>query len=228
VPAYELIRHPDTEQTDADVARIGGFPNLPPDLELPICKRCGARMTFFFQIAFPQKHPWAGRIMAVFACTSSPDRDHIDPPIAPDRRHLPDHFLDEYEQSFALMNFESQPTVMRREYIPVLKFERLELKPLRSLTAQVTRVGGKPNWRIGNDFPGQYMGSRFDFLMQIWGSGLEFEFTKLDDAPPQAQVPWFGDPYRLDGKYALLGGPPLYFFGTTDLESPRVYVLNQK
>ncbi|NJK45680.1 MAG: hypothetical protein HC933_16710, partial [Pleurocapsa sp. SU_196_0] len=128
---------------------------------------------------------------------------------------------------FKIFAFDASSTKRRTDYTPVLRFERLSLQPLKSASARVTKVGGLPNWRISNDFPKSYMGGEFAFLMQIW-SGLDFEFEKLEDAPPQAQYPWAGDPYRLDGRYSLFSGLPLYFFGTVDLESPRVYVLNQK
>ena len=222
--AYELIRHTSVEQTEDNLSHIGGLPNLPPNQELPKCKLCHSSMTFFFQIEFPKRHAWTGRVMVVFECTSCAVRGYLTPPMAPNRIHIPDYFLDEYEKNFCVINFEKKHAVVRREYTPVLKYESIELK-LKTASARITKVGGKPNWHIANDFPESYLGSRFVFLMQIWD---DWEFSKTKEAPLQTEYPWLGDPYRRDGKYALFGGLPLYFFGTLDLEQPKVYLMNQK
>lgn len=231
VPAYELIRHPSDAQDETSLSHIGGLPNLPQRFDLPTCELCHAEMTFFFQVKFPEKHDWAEKIMAIFACTSCVSWDYMCPPMPPGGRHLglPDHFLEEYEKTFRTIVFESSENSLRRkEYLPILKYEYLELRSLQATASWVTRIGGKPNWRISNDSPKEYMGSRFTFLMQIFNDKFDWEFEKLPDAPQQAQYPFLGDPYRTDDKYALFGGVPLYFFGTLDLEIPKVYVLNQK
>ena len=222
--AYELIRHPNILQTEDNLSHIGGYPNLPPNQELPKCKLCHASMTFFFQIEFPKRHAWAGRVMAVFQCTCCAERDYLTPPSTPDGIHLPDYFLDTYEKNFRIMNFESKSTTLRQDYIPIIKYESIKLKS-KTTSSCITKVNGKPNWRNGNEFPESYMGSRFAFLMQIWD---DWEFFKLEEAPPQTEYPWFGDSIRTDGKYVFFGGILLYFFGTLELQSPKVYLFTQR
>jgi hypothetical protein len=111
-------------QSDDDLSHIGGLPNLPADVPLPSCGLCGANMTFFFQVQFPAKHAWAGRVMAIFACTSCSDLDHGTPPMAPDLEHLPDGFLDGYEKNFKILAFESIATTQRTEYTSTHKDSR--------------------------------------------------------------------------------------------------------
>jgi hypothetical protein len=231
MPAYAIVRDPTAEQPDGSPMHLGGQPCMPSDIALPACQLCGARMTFSFQVVFPNKHPWAGHAMAVFACTSCSDLQHVMPPMSPNLKHLPGDFLETYEKNFKIFAFDPAHAVRRTDYEPVLQFERVTLEPLKSASTRATKVGGTPNWRISNDFPSTYMGREFGFLMQIWsgqGDDFEFAFTKREDAPFQAQYPWMGDPWRRDGKYTLFSGVPLYFFGTMSLEPPRVYVLNQK
>lgn len=218
-------------QNSTSLSHSGGVPNIPARIKLPSCQFCGSLMTFFFQIEFPKRNKWAGKIMAIFACTSCAPRDYFFPPMPPGGRHLglPDNFLDDYEKTFHIVIFESnEATEIRLEYIPLLKYEQLELSLLKTPSARITRIGGKPNWRMSDDTPKVYMGSRFTFLMQIWNDNWEWEFDKLPDAPQQAQFSFLGNPYRTDNKYVLFSGVhQLYFFGTLDLEIPKVYVLNQ-
>ena len=49
---------------------IGGKPCLPPSVSLPVCKICGEPLTFFFQVAFPEGHMWAGKSLEFFFCSS--------------------------------------------------------------------------------------------------------------------------------------------------------------
>ena len=58
-------------QTGEENSFIGGKPKLPPGTEIPKCTLCGRELTFFFQIAFPENYPWAGKSMAVFDCTDT-------------------------------------------------------------------------------------------------------------------------------------------------------------
>ncbi len=229
MPVYELVRLPVDSQDQKSLTHIGGYPNLPEHLQLPKCKLCGAPMTFFFQVQFPEKHEWKGKVMAIFACTSCADDNFSLMP--PNGRHLglPDYFLNDYEKRFCILVFEQgEISQMRIDYIRVLKHEKLDLQALRNSSTNTTRIGGRPNWRILDDSPKEYMGSRFTFLMQMFSDNWEWEFNKLPEAPQQAMGFGFGKPYRTDGKYELFYGLPLYFFGTLDLEQPKVYVLNQK
>lgn len=50
---------------------IGGKPCIPPSVPLPVCKICGEPLTFFFQVAFPEGHMWAGKSLAFFFCSAT-------------------------------------------------------------------------------------------------------------------------------------------------------------
>lgn len=227
---YEVIRHLEHPQPPGHLSFVGGQPLLPPRLELPACRLCGEPQTFFFQIAFPESHPWAGKVLAVFACTRCTPGDYLTPSSNPpdDWHNLPDGYLDRYELNFRLQVFNAnEPVVVRQDYVPVLRYERIELKKTGRLRSRGTRVGGEPYWYLSDDTPRSYMGSPLAFLMQLEPN---WAFTKLPEAPPQAEPVWFptDPPHRTDDLYFLFGGVPLYFFGTTALPRPRVYVLNQK
>ncbi len=229
MPAFELLRTPLTEHEPISCSHIGGHPILPTSVLLPSCKFCQTPMTFFFQLEFPKKHNWHGKIMAVFACTSC-TRDHGNhlPTVSSNFKNIPDAFLDNYQDSFKIVVVVKDNTcVTRIDCIPKIISENITLHPLSSKNPKITRVGGQPNWRISNDFPEQYMGSQFAFLMQIWD---DWGFKKLPDAPPQAIFSFLNPlkKFRSDDLYFLFLGLPLYFFGTLDLEQPKVYVLNQK
>jgi uncharacterized protein YwqG len=222
---HEITREPLENQPLESVSHIGGYPNIPKSIDLPKCQLCDAKMTFFFQLKFPKKHEWQDKIIAVFSCTSC-DPKGVIVPVSPNFQKIPDFFLDEYEKNFKV--FVIQPTdklELRKDYVPILKYEKLSLERPKG-KYYTAKIGGKPNWRISDDFPRDYMGSAFAFLFQI----SDWEFDKYDHAPRQAEYPYFtfSTGFREDGKYALFLGAPLYFFGTLELETPKVYVLNQK
>jgi hypothetical protein len=229
MPAYELLRTPHIKHEPTSLSHIGGYPNLPANILLPTCKFCDAPMTFFFQLEFPKKHDWFGKIMAVFACTScTRDKGNHLPAVSSNFKQIPDGFLNDYQDSFKIFVINKEgDNVIRTDYTPKISPERVSLQSLNGRNPKITRIGGQPNWRISNDFPEQYMGSRFTFLMQIWD---DWGFKKLPDAPPQAIFSFLNPSkkFRNDDSYFLFLGLPLYFFGTLDLEQPKVYVLNQK
>lgn len=225
---HELVRRENIAQSEQSLSHAGGYPNMPANLILPKCQLCGANMTFFFQLEFPKEHQWKNKIMAVFACTSCSPKENITPLMSPDFKHIPDHFLDTYAKNFFITAFsKAENPIMRSEYIPKIKYEVIEIiRPVPKYFG--TKLGGKPDWRISNDFPENYMGNKFTFLLQILDD-FEFPFHKLEDAPPQSEYPrfTFDTGYRTDDRYVLFGGVPLYFFGTLDTDNPQVYVMNQ-
>lgn len=222
---HEITREPLDEQPLESLSHIGGYPRFPNHVNLPNCKLCNTPMTFFFQFEFPIKHAWYGKIMAIFSCTNCTVRDFIIP-VSPNFKKIPDYFLEEYEKNFKIIVFQNtDDTILRKDYKPILKYEKLCLERPKGKYFSA-KIGGKPNWRISDDFPMDYMGSSFTFLLQM----SDWEFDKFDDAPKQAEYRWFtfSTGFREDGKYNLFSGSPIYFFGTLDLEQPKVYVLNQK
>jgi hypothetical protein len=230
MPAYEVKRIAVEQQDSTNLSFAGGLPLMPPSIKLPTCMLCGDQQTFFFQVAFPKDHDWAGKVMAVFAGTTSGDRDYPTPSAhGPDNSiDIPDGHLDNAQTNYRLIVFSALDKLeLRQDYTPVLKYTKLQLKPSKRERAKTTRVGGTPYWHIQDDTPRSYMGSRFTFLMQI---EYDWMFEKLDSAPRQAEYAWFpSDPnFRTDDLYCLFSGLPLYFFGTLDLPEPKVYLLNQK
>jgi hypothetical protein len=222
---YELTREPTEDQSFESVSHIGGYPNVPVGIDLPKCQLCDSRMTFFFQLKLPKKHQWQDRIIALFSCTSCSSKNIIIP-VSPNFQKIPDFFLDQYEKNFKIFVIEpAEELMIRKDYTPILRYEKLNLERPKGKYYSA-KLGGKPNWRISDDFPRDYMGSSFTFLLQM----SDWEFEKYDNAPKQVEHPWFtfSTGFREDGKYSLFSGVPLYFFGTLDLEQPKVYVLNQK
>jgi len=232
--SYKLIPQSNTVQAESDRTFRGGVPNMPKHLQLPICTLCGAEMTFYFQIAFPDRHVWNGWIMCVFHCTSCYDVENFWPKAAYGGMiHIPDDYVDKYQTNFRVLVYEiSETSLMRTEARRVLKFERIVLEKLNPNNRYygTTKVGGKPAWSYENE-PDlykrmTYMGGGFVFLMQI---AADWKFTPLEEAPPQ---PWFQPPetYKESPYYYLFNGPPIYFLGTTslNLDPPRVYVIAQR
>jgi hypothetical protein len=228
---YKLLRSPNSAQYPEQLSFVGGQPILPVDTKMPKCKLCDAQQTFFFQIAFPTDHNWAGKVMAAFFCTKCADIDYVSPSATgpDDFKHLPDNFLQEHSVNYKFLVFEaSQPLRLKNTYIALLEYEQISFKKLAQPRSRSTKVGGEPYWYLEDDTPISYMGSGFTFLMQLsedWPL-----FKKLEDAPEQADVKLFisDSGFRNDGLYQFFGGAPLYFFGTLDLPEPKVYLLNQK
>jgi hypothetical protein len=224
--AYKIIDLPNTQQTLNDLSFKGGIPNIPQRFELPYCKLCGAEMTFFFQIAFPEKHVWGGKALALFHCTSCWDFDNYWPNTVYSQEYtmLPNDFLDTYQTNFRIYVFDvAEATKQRYESKQILKFERLEFETI-SPSSNVTKLGGKPNWSK-NRWDGKgadkiykqvtYMGGGVVFLLQI---KPDWTFEPLDGVPEQA--PGGG----LKKTYSIFRGPHVYFLGTTapKLMPPRV------
>lgn len=227
--AYEILVGNETEQSLEAINHIGGFPFMKIDEGIPKCYLCGLKMTFFFQVEFPETHDWHGKTMSMFCCTKCATMDYLIPKMPANLYEIPDGFLDEYQLNFKILVYPSKDGLaLREDYKPVLKYSNLEFRKLRkNENSKKTKIGGRPYWRIEDNTPKSYMGSRFTFLMQI---DDDWEFDKLENAPRQAQYAWFNrdNGYSEYDEYALFSGLPLYFFGTLDLEEPKVYVLNQK
>ncbi|PYE51070.1 hypothetical protein DES52_116137 [Deinococcus yavapaiensis KR-236] len=75
---------------------MGGVPHLPVGESTSTCAFCHDPMTFFFQVAFPEKHAWAGKIMTMFACTRCEPQEAVTPSILPVIQSPSDGFLDFY------------------------------------------------------------------------------------------------------------------------------------
>ncbi|GIW28737.1 MAG: hypothetical protein KatS3mg070_2100 [Meiothermus sp.] len=221
--SYKLVPGPTRPQTEADISFRGGVPRMPAELELPRCQRCGDEQTFFFQVAFPEKHLWHGWVMCVFSCSSCFDKYDPSPRghyTAPDV--LPDGYLDRLETDYRIILYPADsPTArMRTEARQLLKFEEIRFEKLRVNNRHYeTKLGGKPFW-IDDPRPIEeieYMGGHFVFIGQFME---EFNFfPALEDAPPpKASGQWIRTkPVKAYGLFHVGGN--FLFFGTT---SPRV------
>jgi hypothetical protein len=232
--SYKIKSVPNVEQTINDMSFKGGIPNIPERFSLPNCTQCGAEMTFFFQIAFPQKHIWEGKAMAFFHCTTYRDTDNYCPKTyytrgQDDYPSIPDGFLDDYQANFRIYVFDTvEPATQRSEAKRILKFEQIRFEKInpKSKYSNTTKVGGVPAWDA-NTLDGaneiykeiSYMGAGFDFLMQV---ERDWSFARLPDAPLQMILPNYFANETAD--YSIFNGPKMYFLGTksSNLKPPRV------
>jgi len=223
---HEPIRITDEIQIDSELSFVGGCPNIPGGVPLPDCDFCEDRMTFFFQIAFPQDHEWTGKVMCFFACTSCEPLEYGTPPSPPDVRNPPDGFLDTYQKNFRVLVHDTVSHELRTDLKPRIEYERLVFRPSRKTKVASTHIGGKPIWTwYGDETPISYQQQPFIFLLQILD---DWNFNRAADAPEQYCYPFLGNPYPHPGIYQIFSGLPLYLFGTVHEGKHQVYVINQK
>lgn len=229
-PCYEwqIGGLPLSGQTGVFRSFVGGRPALPPDVALPACDLCGARQTFFFQVAFPAGHSWAGRSVALFACTRCADDAHVIPPMLDGPlagADIPNGFLDAAQVNYRTVVFPTADGRVREEYTPAVAFRTITL---RSAPPDVpaNKVGGDPTWLLEDEAPASYAGrAGMTFLLQLLP---DTHFDIEPGAPPQAVIGLNGQP-TVTGKpyYELFVGNAVYLFGTARPADPRVYVLTQ-
>ena len=228
-PCY-VLKSDETAQNqrDRDLSFVGGLPRIPESEDIPSCLLCGAELTFFFQVAFPQDHVWGNRTMALFACTSCAQEDHLIPEMLEEPlagSDIPENFLTSYQQNFRILVFDTDEGVLRKEYEPKVSFKRWDLIFSQS-DARRHKIGGEPNWLLDDEAPASYRQKvPMVFLMQL----LEgFAFEKLPEAPPQMILGLTGEPEPSDHPYyELFLGNNVYFFGTRGGNEPLVYILTQ-
>lgn len=196
-----------------------------------MCKLCGAPMTFYFQVAYPWDHVWAGSTLAVFACTSCADESHLIPEMLEGSlpgADIPEGFLENYQRNFRFLISPTEEGELRTDIPARVVFQRWKLEPSEHSEGMISKVGGDPDWLLDDEAPRSYAKTVvMVFLMQL-EEGLTFE--KLPDAPPQMILGLTGrlepspDPY-----YQLFLGNALYLFGTERGEGiePLVYALTQ-
>jgi hypothetical protein len=215
-------------QTPTDDRFIGGRPRLPPNGPIPSCGLCKAEQTFFFQVAFPEDHEWAGLSLATFACTSCADENHLIPPMLKGRRRkaidIPEGFLESYQVNFRFRVFETAKSVPQG-YDERVAFHRWLLQPAQAAGAG-TKLGGTPDWLQDDEAPATYAGrTPMVFLMQIERG---FEFPLVPGAPPQMELALDGTPEPAERPYyQLFIGNAIYLFGTQDRSQPLVYAITQ-
>lgn len=220
-------------QRPRDSCFLGGKPALPPGTKIPTCELCGAEQTFFFQVAFPERHPWHGKSLAVFFCKACFDEEHI----IPDRLKCPkganvsSEFLRQYQCNFRLLVFPTLQGTLVESYV-----EKIAFRCWRAVTAaetkkgiNTTKIGGKPHWLSESEAPGKLDGrDRFTFLLQIED---DFEFPRLPNSPPEIGFGRKPGEYELMVDfdfYALFAGSQLYMFGAMQGDEALVYGITQK
>jgi hypothetical protein len=214
-------------QESSEQSFIGGHPVIPPEYGLPTCELCDSQLTFFFQIAFPVGHAWAGRSMAVFACTCCVDEDYYIPQMLDGQLSgaiIPLDFIRDYQNNFRIVVFLTQDGVIRLDYEPKVKYKKIQLLPADD-DSYDNKVGGNPNWILEDESPAKLEnGTPMVFIMQLL-EGLTFE--TLPTAQPQAKLNLNGDVhYPNSDYYELFIANQVYVFGTVS-DEPEVYVLTQ-
>lgn len=228
-PCYVLKPDETTpDQQDNDLSFVGGLPRIPEAEDIPSCRLCGAQLTFFFQVAFPQDHVWGSRTMALFACTSCAHEEHFIPKMLEGPLpgiNIPENFLTSYQQNFRILVFDTDQGIIRKDYEPKVFFKRWDLVSSPP-NAHEHKIGGEPNWLLDDEAPATYRHTvPMVFLMQLL-EGVTFE--KLPEAPPQMTLGLTGDPEpSVNSYYELFLGNNVYFFGTQDENEPLVYILTQ-
>jgi hypothetical protein len=216
-------------QKEGHTSFIGGKPLLPQGVSVPECKLCGAKQSFFFQVAFPDAHAWSGLTMSVFSCTSCADEDHLIPRMLNVPLHdadIPESFLTEYQDNFRFLVFESKLGKIKHDYAEKVKFKPLHLRLVDDPRAGGNKVGGMPNWILEDEAPRSYAAKyEMYFIMQLEAGSL---FDILESAPSQMEIGLRGSPEPSPSRsYQLFNGNQIFMFGVRDHKNPLVYVLTQ-
>lgn len=219
------VSKPQTEQSADQDNFVGGRAKLPPEVEYPVCKNCGAAQTFFFQIAFPEGQTWAGHSLAVFACTACRDPDNpvpsVDQILIPSMKRMdlrrgedvPDGALDLYQKVCRFLVFRSTEAVVRTDCPERVRYRAISLElATDDKPTKKSKVGGRPGWVTTDLTPGNYLGEPLRFLMQ-WRHGFEFDRLPGSPAPYNPFMDVEPDLTANVGFYQLFLGTQLYFFG---------------
>jgi hypothetical protein len=219
---------PNQAQSTDDSCFVGGTPRLPIGIEPPICSYCQSLQAFFFQVAFPGDHPWAGRSLAVFQCVACIEPDRGLPRRLPGdlyRIDVPAEHLNAERGDYRYLVFDSgsaSPVPSHRESV---LFRRLTLRPCAPDTEASTKIGGRPTWIGGDEGPATLAGLRPIFLFQFEG---DFAFETHPHAPRQALLDIHGPSVSSGATFSLFSGYQLYLFGTSPDAQPLVYDVVQR
>lgn len=232
---YSLVlNEASNQQESVHLSFVGGVPRIPEKLAIPTCRFCEKEQTFYFQITFPSENIWEDRTMALFACTSCSPRDYSIPEMLSVGLYgadIPKGFLDVYQRNFRIFVFDASEGVMRKDYLPKIRFAPLMYrKRVHRKWKRFGYIGGKPRWYLQDESPSTYdMKVKMQYLFQIV-EGWEFDI--LPDAPGQMKYPWFSADSSdyiesQERYYKLFNRNEIYFFGTEQSHQPLVYVLTQ-
>lgn len=224
--SYDIVLQDGGQAGDED-SFVGGRPKLPSGTDVPQCTLCGNRQTFFLQLAFPSDHAWAENSVAIFACTSCATSDHFIPEMVkgPLRgAQVSADFLSRYQRNFRFLVFETRSACVLADYEERVRFRPLGLLP--TAASSIGRVGGNPDWVLGDETPGGLASAgAVVFLMQL---NPELEFETVDGAPRQADLALDGTPAPSRHPfYQLFIGNKTYLFGPKDPKPNTVYAITQ-
>lgn len=222
--AYSMALE-DGAQSGEEDSFVGGRPKLPKEAGIPRCSLCASDQSFFFQVAFPSDHGWAGLSLAVFACTSCADESYLIPEMLPGPlpgADIPAGFLSNYQRNFRFEVFETHRAEIVAGYRERVRFQRIRLG---GGGPSIGQVGGLPSWVLEDESPGTYASSPMVFLLQLRS---HVEFGLIQGAPPQMEIGLLGDPEPAPFDfYKLFIGNTLYLFGTEGLARSEVYAVTQ-
>jgi hypothetical protein len=218
-----------SSQSPDDHSFVGGTPKLPKGASIPQCKLCGAEESFFFQVRLPKGSYWDGMSLAVFACTSCADEDHLIPPMLSGQlkgADIPEGFLESYQTNFRFLVFETGSAALHDEYREKVKFKRFRLDSVANPDVDDNKIGGNPNWLLEDESPKLYGGKTpMFFLIQLL-QGFQFEIHT--HAPRQIELSLGGSPQPSPlTYYQLFNGNKIFLFGVEDREQPLVYAITQ-
>lgn len=217
---------------------VGGQPKLAASVELPICKNCGAAQTFFFQVAFPEGHPWSGLTLAVFECTAcildAVPIPRVNKVLVPSMKRmdlrpgedLPKGALDLYQKTCRFLVSPTAEGVVRNDYPERVQYRPIAFEPAPSEkpTTKKSKIGGKPGWvTIDDETPGKYLGQPLDFLMQ-WQHDFQFDLVPGAPAPYHPDMEFVPELKQVK-RCLLYQGTQLYFFGNQAEGRPHVFML---
>ena len=195
---------------------------------MPLCALCKQPLTFFFQIAFPESHSWAGLTLATFTCIDCVDESYFIPEMlhSAKQAEIPRGFLDSYQQNFRFLTFRTEAGSRRSDYVDRIQFKPITLTPTGRGLVDQSRVGGTPVWVLEDEAPGSYAGSvDMVFLLQLQ-EGLCFDL--VSGATPPMEIDLSGKARRSVAGYCkLFIGNTTYLFGTANPDERLVYAITQ-
>ncbi|HUO10234.1 MAG TPA: hypothetical protein VM008_18145 [Phycisphaerae bacterium] len=216
-------------QTSEHESFVGGLPKLPRGEGIPRCRLCGADESFFFQVACPEGSPWHRLSLAVFACTSCADENHLIPQMLSGPlkdADIPEGFLQSYQRNFRFMVFETASATLRQEYRERVVFRPFHLEKVIDPDVDANKLGGTPNWLLDDESPRFYFGNApMSFFLQLL-QGFRFEINR--GAPPQVELGLDGSPQpSTSSYYQLFNGNKVFLFATEDRAKPLIYAITQ-
>lgn len=218
---------------------IGGKPCIPPSVPLPVCKICGEPLTFFFQVAFPEGHMWAGKSLAFFFCSADyhkhKDKEQLPRPVHADTKDnfdIPAGELnpESYQSMFRAIVFNTSEGVLREDYQERVAYQEIEWESRRAKDKKTPiLLGGEPIWtgikKYGKERPASYGGKPMGLILQV---AENFNFDKLPDAPPEMEEDFMGDErfvVRVEPNYTLFYEfNRVYLWGPEDPSDLVVYI----